>query len=373
VKFRINNIFFHKTPFHFLLIALSILAFSCSKDPIRETPVDPDPDPDSTTTYENGVFVINEGNFNWGNASVSFIDEKNQTVIQDIFRKANDRSLGDVAQSMAILKNTGLIVVNNSNKVEVVSLKDFKSIGSISGFSSPRYIEIIDSSKAYVTNMQNNVSVIDLKNLTITKTIPTQNWTEGMIRYDRFVFVASLGKFNEPNYKRNAQILIIDTKEDRVVDSIQSGKEPTSIVIDKKDKIWVLCTGGYDNFEPASILRINPETRDVEKIFVFPGMQDTPSKLCINPAGDMLYYLKGGIYQLPVTASELEQQPMIPSDGRLFYGLSIHPETGDIFVSDAVDYVQDGKVYRYDPVSGALIKSYNAGRIPGAFCFTSDL
>jgi DNA-binding beta-propeller fold protein YncE len=213
--------------------------------------------------------------------------------------------------------------------------------------------------------------VVDLNTNTIVRTIPTQNWTESMIRYDRFMFVTCIGNFNEPNHKRKAQILIVDTKLDEIVDSIETGKEPMGIVIDKKLKIWVLCSGGYDNFEPASLLRINPETRTVEKAFVFPGVKDVPSRLCINPAGDEMYYLMGGVFKVPVTAAELPTQEFIPSDGRLLYGLAVNPQNGNLFVSDAVDYVQEGKVYQYNGATGILIKSYNAGRIPGSFCFTS--
>jgi hypothetical protein len=53
----------------------------------------------------------------------------------------------------------------------------------------------------------------------------------------------------------------------------------------------------------------------------------------------------------------------------LFYGLDIDPVTGNIFVSDAVDYVQNGWVYKYNQVNAALLNRYSAGLIPGSFCF----
>jgi hypothetical protein len=37
-------------------------------------------------------------------------------------------------------------------------------------------------------------------------------------------------------------------------------------------------------------------------------------------------------------------------------------------VADAIDYVQQGKIYRYD-ASGYLISEFYAGIIPGAFCW----
>jgi hypothetical protein len=91
----------------------------------------------------------------------------------------------------------------------------------------------------------------------------------------------------------------------------------------------------------------------------------------MNPTGDTIYFLKGGVYQMPVTSSALPGQPLINADGRLFYGLNIHPTTGRIYVSDAKDYVQNGTAYQYN-VLGNIVKQYNTGRIPGSFCFTQN-
>jgi len=354
----------------FSFISIAVFNSSCSKTPIREKQVDP-PDTTHATTYENGIFVVNEGNYNWGNASVTYIENKSNTVIQDIFRTSNDRSLGDVAESMKIANKMGYLVINNSNRIEVVTVKDFKLLKTITGLNSPRFLELVDSTKAYVTNLQQDISIINIQTNTVTGTIQTNGWTENLIRFDKYMLVTSIGIFSEPSSRRRAQIFMIDTQTDAIVDSIQTGKEPIGIVIDKKQKVWVLCSGGYDNYEAPSLIRINPELRMVEKRFTFPDVTEVPSRLCINPAGDTMYFLKNGVCQMPVSSNTLPDQPLIPSAGRLLYGLAIHPNTGHIYVSDAKDYVQNGTVYQYD-VNGTLVKSYTAGRIPGAFCFTKN-
>jgi len=363
-----QNIFFRIfSPFILLMIVASVT--SCHKSPIRETTVDP-VDPTPPTSFKNGTFVVNEGNFNWGNATITFFNDSSQAVSQDVFNKVNGRLLGDVAQSMQISGNRGYIIVNNSNTVEVVSMKDFSSLKTITGFHSPRYISFIDSSKAYVTNLLHDISVIDLNNLTVKKSIPTRSWTEGMIKYKNLVFVSSIGVYSDPSSKRDAQVLVIDTKTDEIVDSIKTGVEPIGIVMDKKDKIWVLCSGGYDNFAAPTLMRINPDLLSVEKIFSFTGTQETPSRLCINNGGDTLYFLKNGVYQMSVNATAIPAQPFIAASGRVFYGLGIDPGNGNIFVSDAVDFVQPGYVYQFSQVTGSQCSRFVAGRIPGSFCFT---
>jgi len=355
--------------YSFILTMIAAMAVSCHKSPIRETTVDP-PDPINPASYRTGTFVINEGNFNWGNSSVTFKNDSDQLVSQDIFKAVNGRGLGDVAQSMRIFNKRGYIVVNNSNKIEVVSMTDFSSVKSISGFNAPRYIEFIDSSKAYVSNLLRDISVVDLNTLTVTKSIRTSNWTEGLVKYKNLVFVTCIGNYNDPSSSRDAKILVIDTKSDEIIDSIQTGVEPIGIVIDKKEKMWVLCSGGYDNFETPTLMRINPDIMAVEKVFTFSGTSVAPSRLCINKGGDTIYFLRNGVYQMSVNAIAVPDQPVIPSGGRVLYGLGIDPKNGNIFVSDAVDYVQAGYVYQYNQVSATQISKFEAGRIPGSFCFT---
>ncbi len=349
-------------------IALSILPSACSKDPIRVETIDQDTT--RVPSYKDGIFIVNEGNYNWGNASVTFVDNASNAVVQDIFSKSNSRNLGDIAESMTIAGDLGYLLINNSNKIEVVTLNDFKSVKTISGLHSPRFLQIIDSNKAYATNLQNYISIINLQTNSVSGTIKTTSWTESLIRYDKYMLVTSIGRFSEPSSLRKAQILVIDTESDAIIDSIQSGKEPIGIVIDKKQKVWVLCSGGYDNFEAPSLLRINPELWMVEKVFTFPDPGNAPSRLCINPTGDTLYYLKGGVYQMPVASNSLPAQPLISSESRNFYALNIHPASGRIYVSDAKDYVQNGTAYQYS-VHGVLVKQYPTGRIPGAFCFST--
>jgi hypothetical protein len=52
----------------------------------------------------------------------------------------------------------------------------------------------------------------------------------------------------------------------------------------------------------------------------------------------------------------------------LFYGLAIHPQDESIWLSDARDYVQQGKVFRYMS-DATFMNEWDAGIIPGAFFF----
>ena len=64
----------------------------------------------------------------------------------------------------------------------------------------------------------------------------------------------------------------------------------------------------------------------------------------------------------------LPSQALISENNRLFYALGVNPKNGEIFVCDAIDYVQAGVVYRYDK-SGQEIHSFHTGIIPGHIFF----
>ena len=103
-----------------------------------------------------GLFITNEGNFQYGNASLSYYNPTTKTVENEVFYRANAMKLGDVAQSMTIHNNTGWIVVNNSHVVFAIDTQTFKETGRITNLTSPRYIHFVSDEKAYVTQLWDN-------------------------------------------------------------------------------------------------------------------------------------------------------------------------------------------------------------------------
>ena len=61
-----------------------------------------------------GIYILNEGNFQYGNATLSYYNPVDKTVENEVFYRSNGMKLGDVAQSMNIFDDKGWIVVNNS-------------------------------------------------------------------------------------------------------------------------------------------------------------------------------------------------------------------------------------------------------------------
>ena len=316
----------------------------------------------------DGVFVVNEGNYGQGNGSISFFRFDSAKIENDIFYQANNRPLGDVPVSMEIIGENAWVVVNNSAKIEVVSLKDFSSVATIQGFVSPRFILQVSENKAYISDLYGDeISVLDTRTYLIEGKINLGRSTEQMVIANGLVFVAFWSNYAFPGFENN-KIFVINPATDQIVDSVVVGKEPNSLVVDKNGNIWVLCSGGYLNEEIPTLNQINPESLGVSKTLYFSDIQSSPTALCTNRTSDTLYFINNGIFKMAIFENSIPSQPLIANSDYLFYGLAVNPENSEIYTSDAIDYQQNGLVLRYKP-DGTFISSCRAGIIPGRFVF----
>ena len=141
---------------------------------------------------DTGLFITNEGNSQYGNATLSFYNPVTKEVENEIFYRANGMKLGDVAQSMVIRDGIGWVVVNNSHVVFAIDIHTFKEVGRITNFTSPRYIHFLSDEKAYVTQIwDNRIFIVNPKKYQITGYIECPNLTmdsgstEQMVQYGK--------------------------------------------------------------------------------------------------------------------------------------------------------------------------------------------
>jgi len=269
-----------------------------------------------------GVFVVNEGNFTTGNASLTWFGLENDTLMPAVFYTANKVPLGDVANFMAIYKDKGYIVINNSGLVYVVDISDGTFLGKVSGLSSPREILIIDDSRALISDLFDKyLTVINPTSYEITGKIDLHGRTsESMRKIDTKVFVANWSKLNQQ--KNNNQISVIDIDQLEVLDSIEVTKEPNSMVVDKNEKLWVLCSGGYSNTETPALYRINPVNDLVEAKLTLTSPGCPIASQFLTEAEEAIITLKGikkakveFVFDPPWTPEKMSE------DAKMFLGI----------------------------------------------------
>lgn len=320
--------------------------------------------------YGPGLFICNEGNFQYGNASMSYYDPSLNLEQNEIFIRANGYKLGDMAQSVSVYKGEAWIVANNSNVVWAIDASTFKEKGRIENFTSPRYIHFVNEDKAYVTQLwDNRIFIVNPKRYEIVGYIQVPGMemesgsTEQMAQLGKYVYCTCWSYQNS--------VIKIDIDTDKVVEQLKIGIQPSGIVIDKNNKIWVLTDGGYEGnpigYEAPELVKIDAETFEIEERFEL-CLGDMPSKLQLNGTRDILYWLNGDVWRMGVDDSILPNDPCIESEGRSYYGLSINPGNGEIYVADAIDYQQQGIIYRYSQ-EGALIDEFSVGVNPSSMAW----
>jgi len=101
---------------------------------------------------------------------------------------------------------------------------------------------------------------------------------------------------------------------------------------------------------------------------------EQPTELHVNGSGDTLWFLNRHLYRMPVeTRPDPQPELFIESPYGVafnggYYGLELDPSSSEIYISDAVDYVQRGRVYRFAP-DGVPLDTIQVGISPAAFCF----
>jgi hypothetical protein len=336
----------------FIPLSLFILIFSCTKITDNNK---------LSVLTGNGVFIVNEGNYRWGNGSLSFFSYDSSKIYNDIFTSTNERPLGDIPNSIMINGDKLYIVVNNSGKIEVIDSNTLESIKTITGLIAPRNIAAVSGSRAYVTSIySDSLIVLNLINDSVEGFINLRRSSEAIVVSENKAFIS--------NWVGGKEVMIVNTLTNKVIDSVEVAGEPESMVLDKNKMLWVLCNGGWLRNVYAELIKINTSNDGIVSRYQFPAKENSPTCLQIDGRGEVLYYLDAGVRKMNIEAPGLPANPLIAESGHYFYKLGVNPVNSDIFVTDAVDYQQQGYVLYFNK-NGTLIDTYMAGIIPGMICF----
>lgn len=349
-----------------VLVALVSAVFfgSCTDDNDKiETPLG---------AYDNGALILNQGGFFKGNASVSYLADDFVIQQNNIFSLVNPTiTLGDTAQDMGFNGDFAFIVLNVSNKIEVVNRYTMKHVATISaGLNNPRYIAF-SNGKGFVTNWGDGgntsddfVAVLNLTNYTVSSTIAVVEGPERIIANNSKLYVAHQGGYGFGN-----TISVIDGATNTVSTKITVGDVPNSMEINN-GSLYVLC-GGKPSYSKAetmgSFVKLNISNNTVASTINFPA-KTHPSNLDVVDSA-VFYTVDSAIYKSTLAATTLPTTALFTTTAQGVYGVySFAVHNTKIYVGDAADYNSNGKVYIYSS-TGILEKEYTVGIIPAGFYF----
>lgn len=337
--------------------------------------------------YIEGFFLVNEGNMGSNKCTIDYFDARIGGYYRNIYPERNPdivKELGDVGNDIAIHGTRLYVVVNCSNFVEVMDVHTARHIGSVT-IPNCRYI-VFQGYKAYVSSYAGPVQIdpnarpgkvveIDLATLQITREVVVGYQPEEMVIHNGRLYVANSGGYRFPNYDRTVSVVDLESME--VVNTIDVAINLHRMEIDSKGRIYVSSRGDYYGIG-SDVYVIDTET---EKVTGRLGI--SASEMCMDD--DRLYTISSEwnyntqTNQISYAVYDTEKEETVShnfiTDGTdknimIPYGIAVNPETKEIYLCDATNYVTPGYLYCFSP-EGKLKWKVRTGDIPAHIAFST--
>ena len=336
-------------------------------------PIDPDARP-------AGMYLLNEANMGSNKSSIDYVDFRNAYYVRNIYAERNPevvKELGDVGNDIQIYGNKLYAVINCSHKVEVMDVRTCKRIGQVD-IPNCRYIRFAKG-KAYVSAYVGPVAIdpnaqlgavyeVDTASLAVTRKVTVGYQPDELEVLGEYLYVANSGGYRAPDY--DSTVSVVEIYGMKQIQKIPVGINLHRIRKDRYGKLWVTSRGDYNTI-PSRLYVLDRKDKNSKEMVVK------------DIQGDSLYFYSvewnkqterntvtygiidvrtGQLVTDHFITDGTEQDIVIP------YGICVHPTTGDIYVTDAKNYVSSGVLHCYDR-HGKKKWSVRTGDIPAHMAF----
>lgn len=346
-------------------------------------PIDPDARP-------AGMYLLNEANMGSNKSSIDYVDFRNAYYVRNIYAERNPevvKELGDVGNDIQIYGNKLYAVINCSHKVEVMDVRTCKRIGQVD-IPNCRYI-LFAKGKAYVSAYVGPVAIdpnaqlgavyeVDTASLVVTRKVTVGYQPDELEVLGEYLYVANSGGYRAPDY--DSTVSVVEIYGMKQIQKIPVGINLHRIRKDRYGKLWVTSRGDYNTI-PSRLYVLDRKDKNSKEMVVKDTLDIPCSEMYIQ--GDSLYFYSvewnkqterntvtygiidvrtGQLVTDHFITDGTEQDIVIP------YGICVHPTTGDIYVTDAKNYVSSGVLHCYDR-HGKKKWSVRTGDIPAHMAF----
>lgn len=378
-------------PFYLFAFLPLLLLSSCREDEVVvPTEYDIVPVELSDGTGVVGMYLLNEGNMGSNKCTLDYLDYVQGYYVRNLYAERNPhvvKELGDVGNDIQVYGSKLYVVVNCSNKMEVLDAATGIRIGQVD-IPNCRYVRFYRG-HAYVTSyvgpvqinnpdaVQGAVYKVDTMTLKTVARCTVGYQPDELEVLGQYLYVANSGGYMAPNY--DYTVSVIELEGFKQVEKIPVGINLHRIKADSEGKLWVTSRGDYNDIH--SNLYVLEKKQGRNEMEVTDTLDIPCSNFCIS--GDSLYYYSTEwnnytqsntiTYGIVNTRTKQKVSDSFINDGTeteitIPYGIAIHPETGDIFVTDAKNYVLSGVLHCYSK-DGNKKWSVRTGDIPAHMCF----
>lgn len=343
----------------------------------------------------SGIYLVNQGNQGSNKARLDFLNFHNGFYIRDVFTEYNPevvKGLGDTGNDVQVYNGKVFVVVNGSHKVEIMDAYSMKRLAQVD-VPNGRFIAF-DGNSAYVTSyvskdkeafktQKGALYRIDLDTYKVTGQVTVGYQPEQLVIRDGKAYVANSGGFYASSgvigAKYDNTVSVVDLKSMKVEYDIDVAVNLELMLVDAEGTIWVSSRGNYSDVSST----LNYLVKKGDKYELGGSVNVPVSSMAL--AGDKIYVIgstytnTNGTWALTTTYNivnaktrELESGSFI-TDGTesgitTAFTVTVNPGNGDIYVTDAKDYVSSGTLHCYTG-SGKHKWSVRTGDIPDRIAF----
>lgn len=334
----------------------------------------------------SGIYLVNQGNQGSNKARLDFLNFHNGFYIRDVFAEYNPevvKGLGDTGNDVQVYKGKVFVAVNGSHKVEIMDAYTMKRLAQVD-VPNCRFIAF-DGNHAYVTSyvakdkealktQKGALYRIDLDTYKVTGQVTVGYQPEQLVIRDGKAYVANSGGY-VAGY--DDTVSVVDLKSMKVEYDIEVAVNLQLMLVDAEGTIWVSSIGNYSDVSST----LNYLVKKGDKYELGGSVNVPVSSMAL--AGDKIYVI-GSTYTPPTWAltttynivnaktRKLESGSFITdgteSDITTAFTVTVNPGNGDIYVTDAKDYVSSGTLHCYTG-SGKHKWSVRTGDIPARIAF----
>lgn len=334
----------------------------------------------------SGIYLVNQGNQGSNKARLDFLNFHNGFYIRDVFTEYNPevvKGLGDTGNDVQVYKGKVFVAVNGSHKVEIMDAYSMKRLAQVD-VPNCRFIAF-DGNHAYVTSyvakdkeslktQKGALYCIDLDTYKVTGQVTVGYQPEQLVIMDGKAYVANSGGY-VAGY--DDTVSVVDLKSMKVEYDIKVAINLGLMLVDAEGTIWVSSQGNFSDVSST----LNYLVKKGDKYELGGSVNVPVSSMAL--AGDKIYVI-GSTYTPPAWAltttynivnaktRKLESGSFITdgteSDIATAFTVTVNPGNGDIYVTDAKDYVSSGTLHCYTG-SGKHKWSVRTGDIPARIAF----
>lgn len=336
-----------------------------------------------------GFYLLNEGNMGSNKCTLDYYSYTDGIYNRNIYADANPdvpMELGDVGNDMLLYGSRLYVVVNCSNKIEVLDAATCRRIGQVDmpncrfakGAGGHVYVTSYAGPVEITTEYRQRgyVARIDTATLQVTARCLTGYQPDGIEIVDNTIYAANSGGYMVPNYEKTLSVIDMATMTETA--RVEVAENLSRLLADREGKLWIASRGDYTDIQPRLYCYDTRKQRLVADLDVGVGA------MCLR--GDSIYAVcnywdettmtKRSGYAIIDTKRMEKVADTFITDGtdseiRQPYGIAANEVTGDLLVTDARNFVTPGRLHCYG-ADGVRKWSVRTGDTPASIAFTGN-